>query len=91
MSRAKQKWTRLSSVPGDLDGLLDQVGHDPLKIKLSYGTLKISKQNSMYSVELYGSGGGFCWSQTWSKKELKGWIEQQCDVVEFRRPGGPSR
>lgn len=91
MSRAKQKWTRLSSVPGDLGGLLDQVGYDPLKIRLSYGTLEISKQDSGYLVQLFGTGGGYCWSRIWAKHELKGWLEQQCDDVEFRRPEGRSR
>lgn len=86
MSRQRRQWTRLSNVITDLDGLLNGIGHEATKIRLSYGTLEIARQGTAFEVRLYGTGGGFCWARTWEKHELRGWLENQCDDIEFRRP-----
>lgn len=78
-------WTRLSNVQGDLPGLIDQVGHNPLQVRIAYGTVRITKAGTEYDIECVGSGGGFCWERTWSKQRVVSFLRNATEEVEFKR------
>jgi hypothetical protein len=85
MSQQSQ-WRALSDVPGDLPGLIDQVGYNPLQVRIAYGTVRITKAGSEYEVECVGSGGGFCWERTWTKRRVVSFLRDTTDDPEFKRP-----
>ena len=81
-----RQWRSLAEVPGDLSGLIDQTGHEPLRVRISYGTLRISRRGTEFNIELRGESGGFCWSRRWPKHEIVRFIRRNTDgVIEFRR------
>lgn len=68
---------RLSTVEADLrDYVSSAFDGSGIEIELTYGRLVAAWQpgNKVY-VRVTGPGGGFCWSDTWSRRRLIALLE----------------
>lgn len=69
---------RLARVESDLPGFVRSIFNDGagIVVELTYGRLRaIRNKPGEAVVMVHGSGGGYCWEDTWSRKRLLSFLD----------------
>ena len=63
----KPTWVRPSQTQATLRDHLERVTRgDTLKVRAPTGTFELTRRRGKFHVDSFGTGGGWCWNDTWS-------------------------
>ena len=90
MSTDRSEYVDLSNVRASLGDFIDDIDHTGrLDVSLPVGTLQVERDGADWAMRLYGTGGGFCWSETdVSKRRIGRYVAHYRDAghaIELRR------
>ena len=72
-------FVRISDVNASLSDFVERVGREPLEIQLANITLEVVKSGEKYSVDCYGSGGGWFACELWDKSRIVSYVNHKSD------------